>query len=495
MQTAIYARRSAERGDDYSLDTQADACRRYAAAHGLTVTDEYRDNHTGSAHLRDRPNGVTLWRAIERRQVGAVVVYTLDRLSRADIPDALLMMREMMRAGVTLHAIDTGPIENLNDIGLIVRSWQSSEERRKIIDRLQRGKMGKARSAWVGIGKPPYGLRKVGARREARLEIDPATSAVVRQMVDWLLVDGLRLRAIARRLNEARVSPPTTRTEHWNHTTVYRILSNRALLGELRYRSVTVTLPEVALIDAATFDQVQAVLDANRAGAARNRRREYLAAGCVKCQCGKSMIGFGGLVGGKTYQYYRCAQWQAEEGARTCTNARGIRAGDLDAAVWGYVLACAQPEALAAWRAELRASDGTQSAEPWRKRLAEIDREIDQARRRIAGLMAQYGDEARPEVAKQRDAAIDAANALIEERTKEREGAARRVADESGRLAQQSDALTAVEQARRKLERATFEQRRQVLEVAGVRVEIKVEGEKRTARIWSLIGPEQTVEV
>ena len=291
------------------------------------------------------------------------------------------------------------------------------------------------------------------------------------------------------------MAPPTTRTDHWHHPTVDRILSNRALLGELRYRSVTVTLPEVALLDAATFAQVQAALDANRAGAVRNRRREYLSAGCVKCQCGRSMIGFGGLVGGKVYQYYRCAQFQGEEGARTCTNARGIRAADLDAAVWGYVLACAQPDALAAWRAELRASDGTQSAEPWRKRLEEIDREIDQARRRIAGLMAQYGDETRPEVARQRDAAIDAANALIEERTRERDNAARRVADEAGRLAQQSDALEAVAKARKKLERATFDQRRQVLAVAGVRVEIKVEAEKRTARIWSLIGPEKTVEI
>ncbi len=492
---AIYARRSAERGDDYSLDTQAEACRRYAAAHGLTVTDEVRDNHTGSVHLRERPNGAGLWKSIERRQVRAVVVYTLDRLSRADIPDALLMMREMMRAGVAIHAIDTGPIEDLNDISLIIKSWMSSEERRKIIDRLQRGKRGKARLAWVGIGKPPYGLRKVGVRDKARLEVDDTHAAIVRQMVDWLLVDRLRLRQIARRLNEARVPPPTTRADHWSHTTVYRILSNRALVGELHYRAVTVTLPEVALIDLATFDRVQSVLAENRAGSVRNRRLEYLAAGCVKCQCGKSMIGFGGLSGGKLYQYYRCAQYQGGEGEVTCTNARGIRSADLDAAVWGYVLACATPEALTEWRAELRRSEGGQSAEPWRKRLAELDREIEAARRRIAGVMAQYGDETRPAVAQQRDATIDAANAVIEERTIERERVARRVADEAGRAAQQEDALAAVEKYRRKLERATFEQKRQVLAVAGVRVEIKVDGERRTARIWSLIGPEKTVEV
>ena len=36
MQTVIYARRSAESGDDYSLTTQVEACQRYAAARGLS---------------------------------------------------------------------------------------------------------------------------------------------------------------------------------------------------------------------------------------------------------------------------------------------------------------------------------------------------------------------------------------------------------------------------------------------------------------------------
>ena len=492
MQTVVYARRSAESGDDYSLTTQVEACQRYAAAHGLIDVAAVEENYTGTVPLAERPSGAAVWAAVMRKQARALVVYSLDRLSRADLVDALAMLREMMRAGCAIHTVDAGPIENLNDIGLIVRSWQSSEERRKIVDRLRRGKLGKSRSAWVGVGRTPYGYLKVGVKRTARLVINPDQAEVVRRVAQWVAEEGVPLREIARRLNAAGVPPPTTLSTHWTHGVISGVLANPVIAGRVRYLSNELHLPELAIVDPALYDRVRVVLDRNRAQATRNRRQDYLLAGRIVCQCGRPLIGTVRIKGERTYLYYYCAGAYDERG-RTCANARRVRVIEADALAWQYVLACAQPERLAAWRAELHAQRGESSAAPLLERLAQIDRELDRARRRIAGIMAQFGDDARPAVAEQRDAAIDAANQVIEDRQAERAQVARQVEDEAGRLAQQTSALDAVDGLRRKLVRASFPQRRQVAAVIDLRARVSVcEDGTRAITLSSLIGPAQT---
>jgi len=494
MQTVVYARRSAESGDDYSLTTQVEACQRYAAARGLADVTVVQENYTGTVPLADRPGGAAVWQAVRGRQARALVVYTLDRLSRADLVDALAMLREMMRAGCVIHTVDAGPIESLNDIGLIVRSWQSSEERRKIVDRLHRGKIGKARSGWVGDGRPPYGYDKIGVKRQARLVINEERAGIVRRMINWLLVDRVPLREIARRLNEGGVLPARG-AGRWTHSTVGQVLGNPILCGLVVYATERAYLPELAIIDVDTYDRIKAVLADNRARASRNRRREYLLAGHIRCECHKSMIGLARVVGEKTYLYYRCAQWTAREFDRTCANRLAIRTEVVDGLAWSYVLACAQPEQLAAWRAELQASGTAAALAPWRARLAEIDRDIDQARRRIARVMAQFGDDRRPAVSEQRDVIIDEANALIERRTAERVQVAREAEDEAGRTARQDEALTVVARLRRKLEHATPAQRRQVVQVIDLRVTVRAVEDGREIRVASLIGPERVFRV
>jgi len=94
----------------------------------------------------------------------------IDRLSRAKLRHALTLIDEILEAGVHLHSVDVGPLTDTDDIGLIIRSWQASEERKKIVERLQRGKLGKAKSGkWPGDTKPNYGYAKRGPGKEACL--------------------------------------------------------------------------------------------------------------------------------------------------------------------------------------------------------------------------------------------------------------------------------------------------------------------------------------
>ncbi|MCL5460028.1 hypothetical protein M3M33_15435, partial [Loigolactobacillus coryniformis] len=78
--------------------------------------------------------------------------------------------------------VDQGVVESVQDIGVIIRGWQAGEERRKIIDRLVNGKLIKARAAWVGVGRTPYGYTKQGSKKTAQLVINPDQARVIRQM-------------------------------------------------------------------------------------------------------------------------------------------------------------------------------------------------------------------------------------------------------------------------------------------------------------------------
>lgn len=90
---AVYTRKSGEEGLEQefnSLDAQREACEAYVAsqkAEGwLLVPDRYDDGGVSDATL-ERPAPKRLLADIEAQRVDVVVVYKIDRLSRALTPD------------------------------------------------------------------------------------------------------------------------------------------------------------------------------------------------------------------------------------------------------------------------------------------------------------------------------------------------------------------------------------------------------------------------
>lgn len=145
-QAAIYVRVStddqAERG--YSLPSQVEACQMFAKQKGFDVTAVYQDDVSGAKPISTRPQGEQLQAAIYTEQVRAVIVYCIDRLSR-DIVDLLTTVRDWLRAGVEIYALDIGQVTSELDIVLVIKGWQGSDERQKIRERTMRGRDAKAR--------------------------------------------------------------------------------------------------------------------------------------------------------------------------------------------------------------------------------------------------------------------------------------------------------------------------------------------------------------
>ncbi len=141
----IYVRVSTDEQADkgYSLPTQLEQCRNYAARLGFNIVAEFQEDCSGAIAFAERPEGKKAASMLKRREADAIIIYHVDRLSR-DIVDLLASVRDWIRAGIQVHAGDIGQIDSELDIVLVIKGWQGSDERKKIIERCSRGRRGKA---------------------------------------------------------------------------------------------------------------------------------------------------------------------------------------------------------------------------------------------------------------------------------------------------------------------------------------------------------------
>ena len=100
----IYLRVSTEEQvDNYSLDTQADLCRKEAERRGFEVLEIFREEGRSAKTIRERPTLIELLEYCRkhRKEVGAVIVYRLDRISR-QTADYLAIRKKLVESDITL---------------------------------------------------------------------------------------------------------------------------------------------------------------------------------------------------------------------------------------------------------------------------------------------------------------------------------------------------------------------------------------------------------
>lgn len=215
---AIYCRVSTpgQEAEGTSLQTQDEACRKYAAEHGYTVDEQqaYREVHTGT-ELWERPELTRLREAVRRKTVDIVVAFAIDRLARDPVHLGVIIS-EAEYAKVDVLFV-TEPLDNSPEGQLIryVRGYAAKVEHEKIRERGMRGKLAKARSGkMLGVGptvKYVYQWRYEaagaagGKPRRVGLDMNPETAPIVRrafqevtggkplnQIVRDLMADGIR---------------------------------------------------------------------------------------------------------------------------------------------------------------------------------------------------------------------------------------------------------------------------------------------------------------
>jgi DNA invertase Pin-like site-specific DNA recombinase len=183
LRCAIYTRKSTEEGLDMefnSLDAQREACSAYIAsqrAEGWVELAEQYDDGGYSGGTLERPALKRLLAEIESGRVDVVVVYKIDRLSRA-LMDFARLVEVFDRHGVTFVSV-TQSFNTTTSMGRLTLNVLLSfaQFEREVIGERIRDKVAasRKRGMWMG-GFVPMGYRV----ENRKLVIHEAEAAVIR---------------------------------------------------------------------------------------------------------------------------------------------------------------------------------------------------------------------------------------------------------------------------------------------------------------------------
>lgn len=367
MAVAIYCRVSTEeQRERQSILTQREFGDRYTALHSLHVFKSYSDDGiSGTVPLEQRPEGAQILHDARVGRFDQLLVYRLDRLGR-DTRLILNAVAELEKLGVRVRSM-TEEFDTASATGrlmLTMLSGFATHEREVIRERSVAGTRRVAEAgSWLG-GIVPYGYRKTGEKRHARIvasdelipHLDMSEADVVRMIFHMAGVEKKSCRQIAEHLNALRIPCAYARDERlvlrnkrkertrgiWMGPRVNRILASTTYYGVHAWgkRTASKRQPVARAVPAIVTEEIskkaQATIKSHLLFSVRGARHKFLLRGLIKCKlCGLTYIGMkADRKRGKGEFYYRC------NGANTprllaakCT-AKNIRGDDLERQVW-----------------------------------------------------------------------------------------------------------------------------------------------------------------
>ncbi len=432
VRVAIYCRQSVDRseGSEFgSIDAQREAVLAYVAsqrAQGWAALPETYDDGGFSGATVDRPAFQRLLADIGAGCVDVVACYRLDRLSRSILDFARLMdafnAQGVAFVSVTEH-FDTSTATGRMVLHLLATFAQF--ERETIAQRTKDKMLAtRRRGMWTG-GLVPLGYDLVEKKlvvNEPEAERVRAIFALYLELGSLLLVaDELRRRGWMPKVWTTKAGTETRPTP-FSKSSVDGLLKNVIYLGKIHAGDEVVEAEHDAIVDQGTWDAVQALLRANAGGRDPRHPRESkngaLLARLAFCgRCGSALIPHYAGKGPKRYGSYVCRKLH-NAGAKSCPGSR-VPAGKLEAHVVEQLREIGRDPALIEATLEADRADrearkpeliaevrrltadqtrleaeranlveaiatGGSAAHVLMARLAEADREIDQACQRLA---------------------------------------------------------------------------------------------------------------
>lgn len=350
---ALYCRVStagqAEAGT--SLQSQTEACRRYAAQHHYTVVREIQEDATG-ANLDRR--GLQELRDLARAgHIDALICYTPDRLSR-DLVDMYLVKQELERAGCTLLFVTVPKDDSpFGEAMLGMTAVMGKLERKLIQVRTKQGKDQRALNGEIiGSWMVPYGY----SCKDRKYVVEEEQASVVRRIFTWIAYEGESMHGVARRLHALGI--PTQRGGQWRPATLRLMLANSVYMGQAvwnrrrktgKAQEDRITIPVPAIVSTELWDKANQQVAQNRRTYWRETKAEYLLSGVLVCaHCTRvyaAMSDFRKSQAG--YGVYRCPmRWRGEyrEEGRKCQS-RTYNKRVLESMVWAALVTYLSSEA------------------------------------------------------------------------------------------------------------------------------------------------------
>lgn len=341
---AVYTRKSTEEGleqDFNSLDAQREACTAFIQSQkheGWTVLPSAYDDGGYSGGSLTRPALQRLLADIEAGRIDVIVVYKVDRLTRA-LSDFAKLVEVFDRCGASFVSI-TQQFNTTTSMGRLTLNILLSfaQFERELIGERVRDKIAasKKKGIWMG-GTVPLGYdvkdRKLIINKvEARTVVD-----IYRRYLKLKSVRALQAELDTAGIKSKRRVQPDG-SEHGNQRfsqgALYLLLQNRTYRGEATHKGNAYPGEHKAIIDKPLWNAVQAVLSENRIERASgvNTKAPSLLTGLLCDDTGERLTPTWSVKKGKRYRYYVSTSL-VKGGSGAPSERRRIPAGDLETAV------------------------------------------------------------------------------------------------------------------------------------------------------------------
>jgi site-specific DNA recombinase len=249
-----------------SIPEQREWARRATPKAGVALVREFEDPGIPGSEIEDRPGLMALVEFVEaeaarKRPIRVIVVWDLDRLSRASSIRTAAVLDRLMSAGVTRIYTPEGwiDLENESDVLLfhVKQDFSRAAFSKSIAKNVTRDALERAAKGWLVAGRPRYGYRPVyvirrdpsGKERRTPTTLEPDREEPARvETVKWMFhqyaTTADSLGDLTRKLNDMgpEVAPPprpcrcrkdgTIRPAVWKRDTVWDMLTDSIYVGD-----------------------------------------------------------------------------------------------------------------------------------------------------------------------------------------------------------------------------------------------------------------------
>ncbi|MFN3233158.1 MAG: recombinase family protein [Alphaproteobacteria bacterium] len=306
IRCAIYTRKSSEEGleqDFNSLDAQREACEAYVKSQrheGWAAISARYDDGGFSGGTMKRPGLQRLMEAIEAGKVDVVVVYKVDRLTRA-LADFAKIIERFDEKSVSFVSV-TQQFNTTSSMGRLTLNMLLSfaQFEREVTGERIRDKIAasKKKGMWMG-GSVPLGYQA----KDRTLVIDEDEAERVRTLFRLYL----ELRSVQKVRDEAeRLGIRSKSGLIIEPGALYRLLQNPVYIGKIRHKDQIYEGLHDPILDEDTWDAVQQQLEKNRVDRKNGKcaRHPSLLASKLFDDTGQPFTPSHAVKDGKRYRYY-----------------------------------------------------------------------------------------------------------------------------------------------------------------------------------------------
>lgn len=306
----IYARYSSDKQNEQSIAGQVDECTAWARSNDIHIVEIYHDDALTGRTDR-RPGFQRMIRDAKNGKFDCIIVYKLDRFARNRY-DSAVYKAELKKYGVRILSAK----ENITDSpdGIILEGVLEAMNEYYSANLAQNVMRGMRQSAELGKytgGTVPLGYK---IDENKNYVIDEKTAPLVKRIFD-MYADGHTIREICAVLNAA--GHKTSKGKDFNYHSLQRVLFNPKYIGRYEFMDIVVEGAVPAIVDAATFEKVQARNQKNKLSPASAKSdMDFRLTGKLFCgKCGSPMVGDSGTGKAKTtYYYYSCVTRKRRQG-------------------------------------------------------------------------------------------------------------------------------------------------------------------------------------